>query len=107
MNGPGDGARLLLTILLAGWVLAYAYSAYEFATIKDTGQLFDLNLGDRPVLYFLGWQGIAGIIAVGIYGVSRLWPRGAAARQIGNVPVMLALLLVAALVALVVVDTPA
>lgn len=102
MTGPGDGARLLLTVLLAAWVMAYAYSVFEISATGDITKLLDLDLQHQPSLYFLGWQGIAGIIAVGIYGVSRLWPRGAAARQIGNVPLLLAIVLVAALSAVLV-----
>ena len=58
-----------------------------------------LDLGSS--LHFLGWQGIAGVIAVGVFGVSRLWPRGAAARQLGNLPLALAFLLVAVIAALI------
>lgn len=107
VKGPGDGARLLLTVLLAGWALAYAYSVLEAATVWNAAAPFDLSLRDRPVLHFLGWQGVAGVLAVAVYGVSRLWPRGAAARQIGSLPLLLALLLIAGIAALVVLGAPA
>lgn len=92
MTGPGDAVRFLLTLLLAGWALSYAYSLFELPELMALSNSFDLRL--KPVLHFLGWQGIAGLFAVGVYGVSRLWPRGAAARQLGTLPLALAMLLV-------------
>lgn len=106
MTGPGDGVRLLLTVLLAGWALAYAYSIFELSEFWEPAMPFSFDVRDRPVLHFLGWQGVAGMVAVAIYGVSRLWPRGAAARQIGNLPLLLAFLLIAAIGAVVVLGPP-
>ncbi len=106
MNGPGDGVRLLLTVLLAGWVMAYCYSMFELSAFWSDVRVSGVNIADRPVLLFLGWQGIAGLFAVAIYGVSRLWPRGAAARQLSNLPLLLAFLLVLALVGVFVLGLP-
>ena len=106
VNGPGDGARLLLTVLLAGWVLAYAYSAIELSALWEPSDPFEFGFDVQPAVRFLGWQGVAAVLALGVFGVSRLWPRGAAARQIGNVPLLLALLLIAALGAIAVMGPP-
>lgn len=107
MKGPGDGVRLLLTVLLAGWVMSYAYSMFELSAFWGKALDFQVNLTDQPVLLFLGWQGIAGLFAIAIYGVSRLWPRGAAARQVSNLPLLLAFLLIAAICGLVLLGPPA
>ncbi len=105
MNGPGDGARLLLTALLAGWALAYGYSLFALPEFMRPREAFDMRLDLGPALHFLGWQGVAGVMAVAVYGVSRLWPRGAAARQLGNLPLALAFLLLAVIAALVLSDS--
>ena len=83
MRGPGDGRRFLLTCLFAAWVMAFGYAFYALAVRP-------VNIG-----IFLGWQGVAGALAVAIFGVSRPWPRGAAVRRMGVVPLSLALVLVA------------
>ena len=101
MKGPGDTARLLLTVLLALWVFAYGYSLFELSALAASGRTLGDGLDLGSSLHFLGWQGIAGVIAVGVFGVSRLWPRGAAARQLGNLPLALAFLLVAVIAALI------
>lgn len=101
VKGPGDTARLLLTVLLALWVFAYGYSLVELSALAASGRPLGEGLDLGSSLHFLGWQGIAGVIAVGVFGVSRLWPRGAAARQLGNLPLALAFLLVAVIAALI------
>lgn len=101
LKGPGDTARLLLTVLLALWVFAYGYSLFELSALARSGRPLGEGLDLGASIHFLGWQGIAGVIAVGVFGVSRLWPREAAARQLGNLPLGLALLLIAVLAALV------
>ncbi len=104
VTGPGDGVRLLLTVLLAGWAMAYAYSLLEVASAESWASYLTLDFQNESSLHFLGWQGIAGVIALAVYGVSRLWPRGAAARQLGNLPLLLAVLMMAALAAVVMLD---
>lgn len=101
MRGPGDGARMALTVLLALWVMAYGYSLFELPPLEAVRGVDGAKLDFAPALHFLGWQGIAGILAVAVYGVSRLWPRGAAARQLGSLPLWLAFLLIAVIAALV------
>ncbi len=94
----------MLTVFLAAWVMAYGYSLFGlpafFAARASVGAL-DLS----QALHFLGWQGIAAVIAFAVNGVSKLWPRGSSARQLGGLPLLLALLLVAVLAALVLQDS--
>ncbi len=104
MTGPGQGARLLLTVFLAAWVMVYCYSLFGlpalFAARAAVGGL-DLS----QAVHFLGWQGVAAVIAFAVNGVSRLWPRGSSTRQLGGLPLLLALLLVAVLAAMVLRDS--
>jgi hypothetical protein len=73
---------MLLTALLAGWALAFAYSFQQ--------------LGEGAY-EFLRWQGVAGILAVAVYGVSLSWPRLSAVRSVGVLPLTLAVLVAAGL----------
>ncbi len=107
VSGPGDGARLALTALLAAWAMAYGYSLFELPPLEVVRGTEDGGPDFGSALHFLGWQGIAGVLAVAVYGVSRLWPRGAAARQLGSLPLWLAFLLIAVMAALVMADTVA
>ena len=96
MNGPSDNWRLILMVLYAAWVIvfAYAFIAYAQAPYEGTGFPDGLN---KPAV-FLGWQGIAGILAFAVFGVSRVWPRGASVRTLGNIPLIIAALLAALVV---------
>ena len=85
MTGPGDGVRLLLTVLFAGW-----FSAFIFAFAAHG---LTLNASDGERIAFLGWQGVAGLFAIAVFGVSRQWPKDAAVRRLGTVPILLAALL--------------
>lgn len=92
MNGePGDGVRLLLTVLCAGWLASFVFSFVAH------GVAFDADDAARTA--FLGWQAIAGLLAVAIFGVSRNWPQQASVRRIALVPLALSLLIVAGLTA--------
>lgn len=98
MNGPGqpsDGARLALSVLYAGWVLvfAYAFVAYARAPYEAAGFPDGLN---KPRVY-LGWQGIAGMLALAVFGVGRIWPRGSGVRGLSAVPLVIAVLHVLAI----------
>lgn len=95
MTEPDDRRRLLLTVLIAVWLLAYGYSFVAFALTQPDGDGF--TRGANRVLQFLGWQGVAGIVAVAVFGVSRAWPKGTAVRRLASAPLGLALLLVAAI----------
>ncbi|MDD9920941.1 MAG: hypothetical protein OXQ92_01480 [Boseongicola sp.] len=81
---------LLLTILLAAWAMAFAYAFVFYATTAPTGDGF-LRGANRINGYF-GWQGVAGMIAVAVYGVGKSWPKGTAVRNISILPFALAIL---------------
>ena len=94
-----DGRRLLLTVLMAVWVLVFGYAFVAFWTTAPTGDGFGRGL--NRVVTYLGWQGIAGMLAVAIWGVGRSWPKGAGARRLSAVPLALALLHAVAIAAIV------
>lgn len=85
MTEPSDGARLLLTVLFAAWLAAFVIS---FIT---HGLTFRADEEARAA--FVGWQAIAGLFAIAIFGVSRNWPRQASVRRLALVPVVIAVLL--------------
>ncbi|NNE87292.1 MAG: hypothetical protein HKN27_04390 [Silicimonas sp.] len=89
-DGPGDGRRFLLIALGAVWLMAfvYAFVAYAHAPREAAGFPDGLN---KPAVY-LGWQGIAGIAALAIYGVGLAWEKGSAARRLSKLPILLAFL---------------
>ncbi len=93
MTPPDDRRRLLLTALIAAWLMAYGYSFVAFAVTEPDGDGF--TRGANRILQFLGWQGVAGLFALAVFGVSRAWPRGSAVRRLATAPLGLALLLVA------------
>ena len=96
MNTPSDNWRLLLTVLYAAWVIVFAYAFVAYANAPYEGAGFPDGL-NKPAV-FLGWQGIAGVLAFAVFGVSRVWPRGASARTLGNLPLIIAALLAASVV---------
>ncbi len=86
-------------ILFAAWVLAFGYAFVAFWTTAPTGEGF--TRGTNRVVTYLGWQGVAGMVAIAVWGVGRGWPKGSSARWLSVVPMALALLHVAAIVAIV------
>lgn len=94
-----DGRRLWVVILFALWFLAFGYAFVAFWITPPEGDGF--TRGSNRVLSFLGWQGIAGMIAVALWGVGRGWPKGAPARRMTAVPLALALLLVAGIIGVI------
>ena len=90
MSQPSDKQRLLLTGLFALWavVFLYAFVAYARAPYEGAGYPDGLN---KPAVY-LGWQGIAGMLALAIFGVGRRWPKGNGVRGLSAVPIILAIL---------------
>lgn len=101
MKGPGDEVRFLFTLLLTLWLLSYSYSMFALPNLEDARNALAEGSDYSAVSHFLGWQGIAGLLAIAVFGVSRLWKQGAAARQLGNLPILLALLLIAVIAALI------
>lgn len=92
MDDDASKPRFLLTILAAFWVMAFGYSFVAFAitTPDDVG----ITGGLDRVNAFLGWQGIAGILGLCLFGVSRAWPKGSVVRRNSAMPLVLAILLV-------------
>ena len=91
--------RLLLTVLFAFWAMAFVYSFVAFALTEPDDIGF--TMGMNRIRAFLGWQGIAGLLALCIFGVSRSWPPGASVRRLGLVPLVPALGLGAVLLGLI------
>lgn len=85
-----DGRRFLLMAIYATWVFvfAYAFVAYARAPYAGAGLPDGLN---RPAVY-LGWQGIAGMLALAVYGIGLGWPKGSTVRALAAVPLVMALL---------------
>ena len=84
-----DGRRFLATCLAALWLMAFCYAFVAFWTTAPEGEGFVRGL-NKPLVY-LGWQGIAGMLALALWGVGRGWPKGAPARRLTAVPLGLAL----------------
>lgn len=85
-----DARRLLLMVMYAAWVIifVYAFVAYVRAPYEGPGFPDGLN---KPAVY-LGWQGMAGMLAVAVFGVGFGWPRGSAVRKLTALPLVVALL---------------
>ena len=85
-----DPRRLLLVTLYAAWVIVFAYSfvAYSRAPYEGAGFPDGLN---KPAVY-LGWQGWAGMLAMAVFGIGRVWPKGSAVRGLTVLPLGIALL---------------
>ncbi|MEP0090227.1 MAG: hypothetical protein ABJM02_07325 [Paracoccaceae bacterium] len=86
---PSDARRFLLMALGALWLMAFSYA---FVAYSNTH--FEWKHG-----VYLGWQGIAGIAAVAIYGVGLAWEKGSAARRLSRLPVIMAILQILAIAA--------
>ena len=90
MSAPNDSRRLLLTGLLALWLIAFVYAFVAFATTTPTGDGF--VRGANRVMSYLGWQGIAGVVAIATFAIGRDWPKGSAVRTMSAIPLVIALL---------------
>ncbi len=100
MNDQGDGPRLWVTILFAAWVMSFGYAFVSFASLEPTGDSF--TRGMNRVTSYLGWQGVAGMVALVLFGVGRSWPKGHAIRRMTAVPICLALLHILAIVGIII-----
>jgi hypothetical protein len=85
----------LLILLGAVWLISFVYAYYAFATVSD---VVLPERGLNNVGAFLGWQGIAGITAVAIYGVGFAWETGSGARKLSRLPIVLAVIHVIAII---------
>ncbi len=93
MPNPGEqdeGRRIWLTLAFAAWILVWGGSFLVFEGPPDAG------LSERTA--FLGWQGIAGCLAVWVFGLGRRLPKGSGARRLASGPLILAIALIAMLV---------
>ncbi len=100
MSDEGGGApRFLLTVLFALWAMAFLYSFVSFTFAVPDGSGF--TRGMNRITGFLGWQGIAGLLGICIFGVSRGWPVGSSVRRLGVLPLGLAGLLVAGILGVI------
>jgi hypothetical protein len=99
MSEPSDRKTLLFTVLYAAWVIVCAWSfvAYMRAPYEGAGFPDGLN---KPAV-FLGWQGIAAMLALTIWGVSLGFEKGSGARSLGRVPLIFSFLVFAGLLALI------
>lgn len=89
MEPVSDGRRLLLLVLFSLWVFVFVYAFVALLRVPLAGGLLD-GFG-RPGVY-LGWQGIAGMLAISVFGVGRGWPRGSSVRSMTTVPLVIAIL---------------
>lgn len=97
-ENPQDGKSLGLMVLLALWVAAWGYSLVPlFAEPTSDG----FTRGMNRMAGFLGWQGVAGMIALALWGIGRGLPNGSGARRISGVPLGMALALLLVLVGMV------
>ena len=94
-----NAPRLLLTVLFALWAMAFLYAFLAFALAEPEGSGF--TRGMNRIKSFLGWQGIAGLLAFCVFGVSRNWPQGSSVRRIGWLPLGLAACLVAGILGMI------
>jgi len=83
-----DTGTLVLMLLLAVWLLAYGISIRALLITPDiaaaTLPTFKRGVG------FLGWQGVAGMVAFGCWGIGRSYPRSSGIRQVSAVPLAMA-----------------
>ena len=91
MSEAGDDARrFALMALLALWVAAWGYSLVPLFAGVDSGEAL---LASARVTAFLGWQGIAGMIALALWGIGRGFPKRSGTRRISALPLGMALAL--------------
>lgn len=98
-DGSQDGKSLVLMALLAIWAAAWVFSLVQVFA-EPTGDGF--TRGMNRVTGFLGWQGVAGVVALGLWGLGRGFPKGSGVRRISAVPLGIALALALALVGMVI-----
>ena len=90
LDAVTDVRRLLLMVLYAAWAICFAYAFVAYARAPYEGPGFPDGL-NKPAVY-LGWQGIAGMLAIAVFALGRAWPKGGAVRSLTAVPLGLAVL---------------
>ncbi len=102
MAQTDETRKFALMVLLALWVAAWGYSLVPLFSEPE-------GVGGDPVVEafarglnrmkgFLGWQGIAGMIALALWGVGRGLPKGSGARRISAVPLGITVAVLSALI---------
>ncbi len=79
---------LALMVLLVLWLAAGIVSVMVLLRSQPLGP------GLSPMQGFLGWQGVAGMLAFGCWGIGMGFPRGAPVRRVAAIPLAVALALV-------------
>ena len=87
-------------VMIALWLAASAYSVAFLINVEPTGDGFTRGL--NRVSGFLGWQGVAGMLAFAVWGVGLGFPKGSGIRRISAVPLGMALALILLLIGLVI-----
>ena len=83
-----DSRRLLLRVMCSLWVFVFVYALVTILGAVPLAGGFPEGV-DRVMVY-LGWQGIAGMLAVAVFGIGRGWPRGSSVRGMTTVPLAIA-----------------
>jgi len=99
-DDKGDTRKLVLMALLALWLAAYGYSIIFALSAPAEGSGF--TRGMNRIAGFSGWQGVAGILAFGCWGLGWSFARGSGIRRISVVPMWMALAVILAIVGWVV-----
>ena len=68
--------------------MAFLYAFTTFAQAPFEGGGMTKSIG-KPAAY-LGWQGIAGIFAIAVFGVGLSWQKGSGVRRMSRLPILLA-----------------
>lgn len=92
-----DSRAFLLMVLLAVWLATYGYSVSLLFINDATDAGPALNRGQ--VFAFLGWQGVAGLIAFASFAVGIGFPKWSGVRRISGVPLGMALAVVGLVIA--------
>ena len=100
MEDSQDTRKLWTMLLFAAWCGAFIMSFVAFSMTEPTGDGF--VRGMNRVGRLLGWQGVAGVLAVLTWGVGRRLEPGSGARKLAAFPVLVAVVLVLALVGLLI-----
>ena len=83
---------MMLMALMALWLAAYGYSIVHLLTTAPIGSGFTRGL--NRITGFLGWQGVAGMLAFGCWGLGWSFPKRSGIRRASAVPIILAAALV-------------
>lgn len=89
--------RLIFFFAVILWLGIYTWSFSPFILTEPTGDGF--TRGMNRVTTFLGWQLLAGLVALGIWRGGRIFERSSAGRWIARLPILLFSLLVLAIAA--------